>query len=266
MLRSKWVAASLSLLFWATCVAIVILWTPLVFVYRALTFPFDPDRARVGRLFHRAAVLAGTLNPFWTFEIVDPVHPDARRPYLFVANHSSYTDIFLLARLPWEMKWLSKKRIFDIPLLGWLMKTAWDIPVVRGDKESTRQAVREMRERLDRHVSVVLFPEGTRVRDGTLGEFREGAFRLAIEAGVDVVPLAIVGAAEGLPRRSFVLHPAHATVYVLSPVSTKGLTAADAHRLAQDVRARIAEKIVGARSAAGSPPAAALPLSHESGA
>jgi 1-acyl-sn-glycerol-3-phosphate acyltransferase len=249
VLRSKWLAAPLSLLFWATCVAIVIAWTPIVLLYRALTFPLDRDRARVGRLFHNSAVLAGTLNPFWTFDIVDPVQPDARRPYLFVANHSSFTDVFLLARLPWEMKWLSKQSIFRIPLLGWQMRIAGDVPIERGDRESARQAVEQMRERLGRRLSVLLFPEGTRSPDGSLGEFRDGAFRLAIESGVDVVPLAIVGATEGLRKRSFVLSPAHATVYVLPPVSTAGLKADDARGLAGEVRARIGAQIATARSA-----------------
>jgi 1-acyl-sn-glycerol-3-phosphate acyltransferase len=250
VLRRKWIAAPLSLLFWATCVAIVIAWTPFVLLYRAVTFPFDRDRMRVGRVVHDMAVAASNLNPFWTFEIVDPVHPDPRRPYVFVANHSSFTDVFLLARLPWEMKWLSKKSIFRIPLLGWQMTIAWDVPVVRGDKESARRAVEQMRKRLERRVSILVFPEGTRVPGGAPGEFREGAFRLAIEAGADVLPLAIVGAAEGLPKNAFILQPAHAVVYVLPPVSTAGLTPEDARRLASDVRARIAARIDEARAIA----------------
>jgi 1-acyl-sn-glycerol-3-phosphate acyltransferase len=252
VLRRKWIAAPLSLLFWATCVAVVVGWTPFVLLYRALTFPFDRDRMRVGRIVHDMAVTAANLNPFWTFQVVDPVHPDPRQPYIFVANHSSFTDVFVLARLPWEMKWLSKKSIFNIPLLGWQMRIAWDIPVVRGDRDSSRRAVEEMRKRLQRRVSIVVFPEGTRVPGGAPGEFREGAFRLAIEGGVEIVPLAIVGAAEGLPKNGFILHPAHAVVYVLPPVPTIGLTSADARRLASDVRARIAAKIEEARSAQSS--------------
>ena len=130
-------------------------------------------------------------------------------------------------RLPWEMKWLSKKAIFSIPLLGWQMRAAGDVPIVRGDRESARRAMDEMRRRLASGVSVILFPEGTRSPDGSLGEFRDGAFRLAIEAGVPVVPLAIVGAAESLPKRSFVFaHPA--TLFVLDPVLTRRLVGRDA--------------------------------------
>ena len=251
MLSRKWIAAPLSLLFWTTCVLIVILWTPLVLFFRAVTFPFDPNRVRIGRLFHNSAVLAGALNPFWRFRIIGSDLPEPNRPRVFVANHGSFTDVFLLARLPWEMKWLSKASILRIPLLGWQMRLAGDVPIERGDRESARRAMRAMRERLDSGVSVVLFPEGTRSPDGSLGEFRDGAFRLAIEAGVDVVPLAIVGAAGGLPKHSFVLQPAEASVTLLPPVPTAGLTAGDAHRLAADIRRRIASVIEEARSSQG---------------
>jgi 1-acyl-sn-glycerol-3-phosphate acyltransferase len=236
VLRSRIFAAPLSLLVWASYVLIVILWTPIVFFYRLATVRSDPDRYRLGRVFRNSAVLAGNLNPFWTFRIVDAVHPDPRRPYVFVANHSSSADAFTIVRLPWEMKLLFKRSLLKIPLLGWQLKMAGDVPVVRGDKESVRHAMEELRRWLDRRVSVFFFPEGTRSADETLGPFREGAFRLAIEAGVDVVPLAIAGSERGLPKRSIVFRPSTVTLTVLPPVSAAGLTSADAPRLAERVR------------------------------
>lgn len=240
----RWLAAPASLFFWASCVVLVILWTPLIAIYRLTTFRSDPDRYRVGHLFHKIAVVAGRVNPFWDFRVVDEVHPDPRRPYVFVANHQSNADPFLVARVPWEMKWLSKKSIFDIPLLGWMMRTAGDIELERGDKESARRAMGEMRERLGRRLSVVIFPEGTRSRDGSVGAFREGAFRLAIEAGVEIVPLAVLGTANSLPKGSFVFQEkTAATVTVLPPVPTKGLAVEDAPALAERVRDQIARAI-----------------------
>ena len=118
----RWLAAPLSMLFWASCVLLVILWTPLIAFYRLATVRSDPDRYKVGRLFHSIAPTAVKLNPFWDFHVRDDVHPDPRRPYVFVANHASNADAFLVAMLPWEMKWMSKKSIFDIPLLGWQMR------------------------------------------------------------------------------------------------------------------------------------------------
>src|SRR5437867_3675813 len=239
----RWLAAPVSLLFWATCVLLVILWTPLIAFYRLGTFRTDPDRYRVGYLFHRIAVVAARLNPFWDFRVIDDVQPDPRRPYVFVANHQSNADPFLVAMVPWEMKWLSKKSIFDIPLLGWMMRVAGDVEVDRGNKESARRAMGQMRERLDRKLSVLIFPQGTRSPDGTVGAFRDGAFRLAIEAGVDVVPLAVSGTAESLPKGSIAFEKTAATVTVLPPVSTKGLSVEDAPRLAEKVRGEIARAI-----------------------
>ena len=253
MLRARLVAAPLSLLVWASYVAIVILWTPAVLLFRLVSLPFDRSRRAVGRVFHSAAVVAGSVNPFWTFRIEGAERVDRSRPHVFVANHSSSADVFLVIRLPWEMKWLAKKSIFAIPLLGWLLRAAGDVPVVRGEKASARTAMERMRRHLDGGVSVILFPEGTRSVDGSLGEFRDGAFRLAIEAGVDVVPLAIAGAGESLPKRSFVFRPATAILRVLPPVSTEGLAPAGARELGAAVRDRIAAAIGGGSAA---PPAA----------
>jgi len=243
ILDLKIVALPLSYLFWAACVLIVILWTPIVAVFRLFTFKSDPDRYRVGRLQRNSAVLAVRINPYWDFHAIDGVHPDARRPYLFVANHKSLADVFLLTLLPWEMKFLSKESVFRIPLLGWQMRVAGDISLSRGDRESARHAIEQLRERLQRRLSVVVFPEGTRSQDGSLAPFREGAFRLAIELGVDIVPLAVAGTETALPRHSLVLRRTSASVTVLPPVAVAGLTAADAPRLAERVRADIARAI-----------------------
>ena len=101
MLRFKPIALLVSALVWTSYVLIVIAWTPLVLGFRLLTFPFDRNRRLVGRLFHRAAVVAGDVTPFWTFRIAGAAAIDPSRAHVFVANHSSFTDIFLVVRLPW---------------------------------------------------------------------------------------------------------------------------------------------------------------------
>ena len=251
MLGWRWIAVPLSMLFWLTCVLIVIAWTPLMAIARLATRGSDPDRYRIGRLFHDTAVLAARLNPFWKFRIVQEFRPDPRRPYVFVANHVSNADAFLLAMLPWEMKWLSKKAIFDIPLLGWQMRMAGDVPVVRGDKKSAREAIEALRGHLKRKVSVIVFPQGTRSGEGTVGPFREGAFRLAIEEKTDIVPLAVFGTDRTLPKHSLVLRPAEATVTVLAPVSVSGMDVEDAPRLAETVRSRIEESVLRSQTTVG---------------
>ncbi|MEP6993054.1 MAG: lysophospholipid acyltransferase family protein [Acidobacteriota bacterium] len=241
LFERRFVALPLSALIWAADVAIVIAWTPIVAAYRLATFRQDANRERVGRLLRNAGVLAVRINPFWDFRVVDPAPPGGpARAHLFVANHRSMADVFLLCLLPWEMKFLSKESVFRIPLLGWLMRTAGDIPIARGDKDSARDALEQMRLRLREGSSVVVFPEGTRSADGSLAPFREGAFRLAIELGVDIVPLAIHGTETALPKHSLVFQRTAAAVTVLRAISPRGLGAADAPRLAERVRGEIA--------------------------
>ncbi len=236
-------AVPLSYLWWALNVVAVVLWAPFMAVFRLLTRNNDPGRHRIGRILRNAGRFTIKLNPYWDFRVIDRVHPDAKRPYLFVSNHRSMADVYLLALLPWEMKFLSKDSVFRIWVLGWEMKVAGDISLTRGDRESARKAMLDMRQRLLDKSSVVVFPEGTRSADGSLGKFREGAFRLAIDLGVDIVPLAIAGTETALPKHSLVFQRTTATVEVLPAVSVAGLTAADAAALAERVRGDIARAL-----------------------
>lgn len=237
------VAVPLSYMWWAVNVVLVLLWAPMMAVFRLATRRRDPGRHRIGRLLRNAGVTAMKVNPFWNFRVIDEVHPDARRPCLFVSNHRSMADVYLLAMLPWEMKFLSKRSVFKVPVLGWEMEVAGDIAIDRGKRESARKAIEQMRKRFLEKSSVVVFPEGTRSRDGSLAPFREGAFRLAIDLGVDIVPLAISGTETALPKHSLRMGKTTATVTVLPVVSTAGLTAADAGALAERVRSEIARTL-----------------------
>jgi len=238
------IALPLSYAWWLLNVVLVLLWAPFMGVFRLITRRHDPGRHRIGRILRNAGVVGIRLNPFWDFRVVDAVHPDAKRPYLFVSNHRSMADIWMMSLLPWEMKFLSKDAVFRIPVLGWEMKLAGDVELTRGDKDSARRAMLDMRQLLLDRASVVVFPEGTRSNDGSLGKFREGAFRLAIDLGVDIVPLAVSGTETALPKHSLVFQRTTATVEVLPPVSVAGLTAADAPALAERVRGEIERALV----------------------
>ncbi len=231
----------LSLLLWVVIGAVVLLWLPLLCVVFVLTAPFDPGRYRVGRWFRRAAVTCVKLNPLWSFRASGVVIEDPRRPYVAVANHESFADIFLLSHLPWEMKWVSKDAIFRIPVMGWMMRMAGDIRVRRGDLGSRSEAVRQIRTRLRRRVSVMVFPEGTRSRDGELLPFRNGAFRIAVDTGTAILPIAVAGTRSALAPDSLRFGRARAVARVLAPVETKGLAAADIPALRERVRRQIAD-------------------------
>ena len=223
---------------WLVLVLCVVLWLPAMALLRLLTLS-DPGRYWVGYLFRRIGPVVATLNPFWKFSYRGTMPADPRRPYVVVSNHESFADILLISHLPWEMKWLSKAELFRIPLMGWLMHLAGDVPVKRGFGPSAAEAMNRCREILARRVSVMIFPEGTRSPTNELLPFKDGAFRLALDAGVPILPLALHGTSTALRKHDWRFGRSTAIVVVLEPVDTAGLTAADLPALKERIRAPI---------------------------
>jgi 1-acyl-sn-glycerol-3-phosphate acyltransferase len=201
--------------------------------------PFDRGRRVAGRAFRLVGVVAARLNPFWRFGVVGAVPSRPRRPTVVVSNHESNADPFLVSFLPWEMKWLGKASLFRIPVAGWMMRMAGDIPVERGDSDSAKQAMSACARWLGLGVPVMLFPEGTRSKDGQLLPFKDGAFRLAIETGADILPLAVGGTGTALPKHSWRFGRAEGRVIVGAPLSTAGMSPDDVEPLKARVRAEI---------------------------
>jgi 1-acyl-sn-glycerol-3-phosphate acyltransferase len=224
---------------WLVLVLCIVLWLPLMFVVWLVTAPFDRGRYTVGLLFRKIAVVEAALNPLWKFRCIGSMPTDPRRPYVVVSNHESFVDILLISHLPWEMKWLSKKELFRLPVMGWLMTLAGDIPLKRGFGPSAIEAMAKCREVLAHRVSVMIFPEGTRSATAEMLPFKDGAFRLAIDAGVAILPLAVHGTATALPKHDWRFGRSTAVVKVLEPVDTTGLTPTDVPALKEKVRAMI---------------------------
>jgi 1-acyl-sn-glycerol-3-phosphate acyltransferase len=221
---------------WLVLTSCVLLWFPVMALLRLVTAPFDPGRYAVGYVFRRIGPVVTTLNPLWRFRYQGTLPADPRRPYVVVSNHESFADILLISHLPWEMKWLSKAELFRIPVMGWMMHLAGDIPLKRGFGPSAAEAMARCREVLARRVSVMIFPEGTRSASGDMLPFKDGAFRLAIDAGVPILPLAVLGTRSALPKHDWRFNRSNATVRVLEPVDTAGLGPADAAALRDRVR------------------------------
>jgi 1-acyl-sn-glycerol-3-phosphate acyltransferase len=230
-----------SALIWAAIAILVLFWLPLMAVIYVATAPFDPGRYTVGRWFRRAAVMAVKLNPLWSFHTSGVRISDPRRPYVAVSNHESYADIFLISHLPWEMKWLSKDEVFRIPMMGWMMRMAGDIQVTRTDRRSRGEALDAIRDRLGKRVSVMIMPEGTRSPTEEMLPFRDGAFRVAVETGAPILPIAVAGTRYCMPKGSLLFNRARAEARVLDPIPTDGLSLQDVPRLRDEVRSIIAQ-------------------------
>ncbi len=233
---------------WFVLGAVIVVFFPLVLITRIVTAPFDPGRYHAGLVFRKLAVAHQMLNPLWRFSVTGAIPTDPRRPYVVVANHESFVDILLISHLPFEMKWMSKETFFKYPLVGWMMRLAGDIRLVRGDKASAADALEQSRDRLDKRVSVMIFPEGTRSKTGELQPFKDGAFRLAIEAGAPILPLAVSGTRDALIKHDWRFGYSKAEVRVLEPISTEGLSPADVGDLRERARTAIADALLDVRT------------------
>jgi 1-acyl-sn-glycerol-3-phosphate acyltransferase len=217
-----------------TCVSVS---TALVFLVFVLTAPFDRVRKVVGRFFRICGTMLVRLNPLWSVRIHGRPTLPGKGPYVVIANHQSIADIPALAYLPWEMKWLSKESNFKVPGLGWMMRMAGDIPLRRGERESAQSAMTRCRWYLERGMSVMIFPEGTRSSDGEIAPFKDGAFRLAIETGCPILPIVIAGTRHAIPKNSWIFGvKCQARIEVLQPIPVKGITMEDLEALKERAR------------------------------
>ena len=234
-----------SALTWTAVVLLILIALPTM----AVLWVIDrtPAKRLTGRTFRVIGSWITRVNPAWHLDIggVDPA--TLHHPYVVVSNHQSQADIPVVSRLPWEMKWVGKKELFDLPLMGWLMRMAGDIPVDRKDAQSRATVLARARRKLEAGVSVMFFAEGTRSRDGRIKKFHDGAFRLAIDAGVPVLPLALDGTMDALPKHGWRFGRADVRLDVLPPVPTDGLTVADLPALRDRVRQAILDHVAGWR-------------------
>ena len=225
---------------WTVAIAVITLAQAVLFVVLLATLPFDPERRRVARLFHSLGLVVLGVHPWVRVRVDSKATLPYGEPCVIVSNHESDLDVHLSSELAirgWNAKYLSKQTLYDLPVLGWGMRMAGDIPVIRNDRKSRALAATQCRRWLERGVPVFIFPEGTRSRTGELGTFKDGAFRLAIETGSPVQPIVYAGTRDALPPGAFLIRPARVALRILDPVADDGLTLADAPALAARVEA-----------------------------
>ncbi len=163
------------------------------------------------------------------------------RPYIFMVNHASMVDIWaVFVTIPVSFRFIAKKQLARIPLFGWAMAAGRFIFIDRQNAVAARRSMEEAARRIRSGQSVVIFPEGTRTRDGRLLPFKKGGFHLAVESGAAIVPVAIRGSREIMPRGAALIRAGKVTVEVDEPIPTAGLTASDREALIVKVRGRVA--------------------------
>ncbi len=221
--------------------AVLFSWDCLVYAYHRL---FRPEK--LSEACHNVAVLWGrtlfALGPAWSHEVRGRENlPADNAPYVLVANHTSSADIWALFLVGGQFRWLSKDAMFKIPLVGQAMRWAGYVSVTRGNKQSQYQAVETSREWIRRGISMAFFPEGTRSEDGRVKEFKSGAFKLAQEENVAIVPVVLRGTRDMLVKNSGFPKKAHLDIEILPAV--RSLPDEDVKDFAERVRQMIASKL-----------------------
>jgi 1-acyl-sn-glycerol-3-phosphate acyltransferase len=184
-----------------------------------------------------------------------PALPDG--PLVFASNHESALDIWVLVeKLPRTVRFIAKRELFQIPIFGWYLRLGGHIPVDRRNHAQAVQALRAAAAAVRAGTSLIVFPEGTRSRDGRVQPFKKGPFALAMEARVPVVPVAVSGSAAVTPRGLVAVWPGPIRVAVGEPIDPAQFP--DRLSLLEAVRTRIIElhRSIGGRGGDPARPAA----------
>ncbi len=165
---------------------------------------------------------------------------DPKKNYIFMCNHQSFVDIFvLLANLPADFRFIMKKELMKIPILGPAMKRAGYMDIERENPKNSLRQLNLALEKIKNGSSVLIFPEGTRSPDGRLLPFKKGGFYLALKSGCDIVPLYIKGTHEIAPKGSWTMKKGNYVLFIGKPVSVKGYRKRDVERLMEKVRSEM---------------------------
>lgn len=216
-------------------------WTMVMGFVSLLVSPFD----RTARRQHACARFWSRLI-LWTslvrLRVRNLEEVDWARAYVVVANHQSYIDTAVVfAALPTQFRIMAKASVFAIPFLGWHLRRTGNLPASRRKPYQAAKRLLEAASFIRQGHSLVVFPEGGRNLELTVGEFKTGVFLTAIRAGVPVVPLTIRGSRAVLPPYSWHIRPGTIEVIVGRPVETHSFTEDQVQELSTLVRARIAQ-------------------------
>lgn len=176
-----------------------------------------------GNAAHKIARLWSRLLCEWNgvkVEIIGMEQVRKDQPQIFVANHQGFFDIFALSGyLPVQMRWVAKSSLFHIPIVGWAMKAAGYISVKRENRKQAYRAFLKTVEKIKSGCSIVIFPEGTRSEDGTVGPFKKGSHLLAARSGAPMVPVTIIGTGAILKKGSLLFQPGFIRIIISPPVT-----------------------------------------------
>ncbi len=224
--------------------AFIGVWSFFCCIYALLLSIFDRD----GKLIHFYLTVPWVKVILWVSGVkvrvkgLENVDPDL--PRIYMSNHQSYFDIFaLLAGLPIDFKYILKKELMRIPLFGITVRRARHISIDRGNPRKAFESVQKAAEKIKSGYSVLIFPEGTRSPDGHMQPFKRGGFRLALQSGCDVVPLAILNSHNIAAKGSLKVNKGVIAINIGKPISIKDYSKKNIDKLMARVREAVIVKL-----------------------
>jgi 1-acyl-sn-glycerol-3-phosphate acyltransferase len=176
-------------------------------------------------------------NPFWKLTVKGLENIDHNQTYVIVANHQSLADIIIIYQIKMYFKWVAKAELLKVPFIGGLLWVNDHVLVSREDLGSVKEVYRKAGAWLRSGVSMLFFPEGTRSPTDEMGEFKNGAFKLAIKEKRPILPVYLGGTREAIPKGGFVFKTKGVgRLVVHPPIDTSALTIADYGSLRDRVR------------------------------
>lgn len=230
----------LSVLFYLFLFVICTFFLVLSAVALLLTWPFDKSRRIVHELSRILVRIFYAVPPLWKFRVTGREYIDRRKPYVIVVNHQAGLDIPTLYFVPLNFRWVSKREVFKVPFFGQFLLLHGDICINRGHATAAMEKViRDGKLWLSRGASVAIFPEGTRSKDGEIHRFKAGAFLLAREAGVPILPVVLDGTRTLIGPKAMFNWRNRITVRVLPPVGADEVATSDPKLLGDRVHDRM---------------------------
>ncbi len=171
-------------------------------------------------------VLWAKLNAYMTpmfVSVSGRENIDKNQSYVIVSNHQSQYDIFLVyGWLPIDFRWVMKIELRKVPVLGYACYKIGHVFINRKNKTAAITSLEEAKRRISGGTSIFFFPEGTRSDDGKLIEFKKGAFRMAVDMNLPILPITIVGTRKILPNKTIALFPGSAKLIINKPIDIAG--------------------------------------------
>ena len=165
---------------------------------------------------------------------------DPLRSYIYMSNHQSNFDIpVLLAHLPVQFRWLAKEELFKIPIFSRAMRGAGYVRIDRFNREAAIESLKEAAAKMKNGVSIMIFPEGTRSRDGDIRPFKKGGFVMAVDTGVPIVPVIVQGTWPIMAKSSWRINTGEVSLLIEKPIDTTGYTRETKDDLIETVRSVI---------------------------